>query len=71
MKTVRLRIDRMHCNGCTEIVRHLLTQEEGVLGCTVSLEEQMARVAIDPDRTGAERLAEALGRAGYPSAVAT
>jgi len=67
MKTVKLNVDRMHCAGCTEIVRHLLEREEGVQGCTVSLDDRQVRAAIDPDRTSGERLAEALSRAGYPA----
>lgn len=69
MKTVKLRVEGMHCSGCTEIVRHVLEQEEGVTGCSVSLDERQARVAIDPERTTSEQLAQALSRAGYPASL--
>ena len=67
MRVLRIRIDGMHCTGCTEIVRHVLGQEAGVQGCAVSLDERLARVAIDPDRTSGERLVAALDRAGFPA----
>lgn len=69
MQTVKLRIEGMHCNGCAEIVRHVLERQSGVQGCSVSHEHGEARVAIDASRITAERLAEAVGEAGYSARV--
>jgi copper chaperone CopZ len=69
MKKVKLSVEGMHCGGCTEIVRHLLEQEAGVRGCSVSLEDRQVRVAIDPERVTAGKLADVLTRAGYTAAV--
>lgn len=65
MQTVKLRIGGMHCAGCVEIVRHVLEREPGVKGCSVSLEEALARVAIEPGQSSAEQLRDAVSRAGY------
>lgn len=67
MKKVKLTVGNMHCAGCTEIVRHVLENEDGVQACTVSLDEHQARVAIDPQRTDTEQLVRVLGKAGYPA----
>ena len=70
MQTVRLTIEGMHCNGCAEIVRHVLEQQPGVKGCSVSHENGEAKVAVDTRQTTSERLAEAVQGAGYSARVA-
>ncbi|HEA53176.1 hypothetical protein LCGC14_1297370 [marine sediment metagenome] len=65
MKTTILSIDGMHCDGCVQVVQHLLEQQVGVNGCSVSLDSKQARIAHDADQVSAETLAEALRAAGY------
>lgn len=69
MRKVKLTVGNMHCQGCVEIVRHVLEREDGVVGCVVSLEEHEARLAIDPERTSTEHLAGVLSNAGYPASA--
>lgn len=71
MQTVRLTIEGMHCEGCAEIVRHVLEQQPGVKGCSVSHEYGEARVAVDTGQTSGERLAEAVKGAGYSARLVT
>lgn len=33
-----LTIDGMHCDGCVQTVQHLLEQQAGVKGCSVSMQ---------------------------------
>ena len=68
MKTTVLAIDGMHCNGCVQIIQHLLEQQAGVKGCSVSLDSKRARIAHDADRISAETLADAVRAAGYEAA---
>jgi copper chaperone CopZ len=65
MKTTVLTIDGMHCDGCVQIVQHLLEQQVGVKGCSVSLDLKQARIAHDADQVSAETLAEAVRAASY------
>ncbi|MFC3284930.1 MerR family transcriptional regulator [Litchfieldella rifensis] len=69
MQTVKLRIDGMHCDGCVEIVRHVLERQSGVLGCSVSHENSEARVAVDTTQVSSEQLAKAIEEAGYRARV--
>ncbi|QFT86695.1 Mercuric resistance operon regulatory protein [Halomonas sp. THAF12] len=69
MQTVRLTITGMHCNGCAEIIRHVLEQQPGVKGCSVSHENGEAKVAIDTGQISGERLAEAVRGAGYSARI--
>ncbi|RTR00177.1 MerR family transcriptional regulator [Halomonas nitroreducens] len=71
MQTVRLTIKGMHCDGCAEIVRHVLEQQPGVKGCSVSHENGEAKVAVDTSQTSGERLAEAVQGAGYSASLVT
>lgn len=65
MQTTTLTIDGMHCDGCVQIVQHVLEQTPGVKGATVSLDAQQARIAFDASQVSAQTLAEAINKAGY------
>ncbi|WIX32619.1 MerR family transcriptional regulator [Salinicola sp. JS01] len=69
MQTLRLAIEGMHCNGCAEIARHVLEQQPGVKGCSVSHENGEAKVAVDTTQTSAEQLADAVQGAGYSASL--
>ncbi|MES1927203.1 heavy-metal-associated domain-containing protein [Salinisphaera sp. T31B1] len=70
MQTATLTIDGMHCQGCVQIVQHVIEQQAGVKGCSVSLDPQQARVAHDADQVSAQTLAKAVQEAGYKATVA-
>ena len=70
MQTTTLTIDGMHCQGCVQIVQHVIKQQAGVKGCSVSLDPQQARVAHDADQVSAQTLAKAVQEAGYKATVA-
>ncbi|MHB8494625.1 MAG: MerR family DNA-binding protein [Casimicrobiaceae bacterium] len=65
MKQIVLRIEGMHCDGCAQVIEALLGREAGVQRATVSYAGREARVLIDPVATSADKLAAAIGRAGY------
>ncbi len=65
MKKLTLGIEGMHCGGCVEIVQHVIEQQDGIKGCTVSLEDRQARIAYDPERISADQIAQSVQGAGY------
>ncbi len=69
MKTTTLGIDGMHCQGCVQIVQHVLEQQAGVKGCSVSLDPQQARVAHNADQVSAQTLIKAVQDAGYTATI--
>jgi len=69
MQTTTLEIDGMHCQGCVQIVQNVLEQQDGVKGCSVSLEPQQARIAHDVDRVPAQTLAKVVQDAGYKATI--
>ncbi|PRE09370.1 heavy metal translocating P-type ATPase [Burkholderia multivorans] len=68
LHTIELRIDGMHCGGCTGRVQRALAGVPGVVDATVDLERQAAtitaRETVEP-----ARLVDAVGAAGYRATV--
>lgn len=65
MKSVALKIEGMHCDGCAETIKVLLEREPGVNTASVSFGSGEARVLYDPAALDDERLVAAVQRPGY------
>ncbi|WP_111748567.1 heavy-metal-associated domain-containing protein [Salinisphaera orenii] len=65
MQTTTLTVDGMHCNGCVQVVQHVLEQHAGVKGVTVTLASKQARIAHAADQVSTEALAASVREAGY------
>lgn len=65
MKTLVLTIEGMHCEGCAETIKALLSVEAGVKASTVSFQEGNARVLYDPAAVDEKKLAAAIEKGGY------
>lgn len=70
MQMTILKIDGMHCDGCAGRVERVLERESGVHEAHVSHAQGEARVHHDDRVTTADRLREAVERAGYGARVA-
>jgi copper chaperone CopZ len=65
LNTLVLSISGMHCDGCAETIKSLLSLEDGVATASVSYRDATARILYDPARTGPDNLAKAVERAGF------
>ncbi|MDE2392035.1 MAG: MerR family DNA-binding protein [Rhodospirillales bacterium] len=65
MKTQIFSIDGMHCEGCAETVRTLLSREPGVKAVEVSHAPGRARVLYDTAAVSDEQLTKTIERPGY------
>ena len=65
MKSVTLKIEGMHCDGCAETLGALLRRESGVNTAAVTFEKGEARILFDPASTDEERLIAAAERPGF------
>lgn len=65
MKTLVVTIEGMHCDGCAETIKALLTVETGVKAATVSYPDGRARVLYDPASADEKKLVAAIVRGGY------
>jgi copper chaperone CopZ len=64
MKTLTLRIEGMHCEGCARTAEALVTHKPGVHEVKVNDRGGEARLAVDPDRVRAGHLALLIAQAG-------
>ncbi len=69
LKTVKLTVSGMHCEGCVNRVTRFLKKERGVTACTVNLETGVAEVTFNPARATEKRLIAAVKKAGYKATV--
>ncbi len=65
MKSIEVKIEGMHCEGCAATIQALLSHEPGVKSASVSFSKGEASVLYDPKETDAARVAAAIRKAGY------
>lgn len=68
MKTVKLSVDGMHCEGCVSRVKSALDEVPGVTDVEVSLDRNEAEVTADVS-TSEESFVKAVEEAGYSASA--
>ena len=65
MKETNLKIEGMHCTGCSTRLEKILNNLEGVETAKVSLEEKKATIKYDETKINTENIKEAIEDAGF------
>lgn len=65
MKETNLKIEGMHCTGCSTRLEKVLNNLEGVETAKVSLEEKKATIKYDETKISLESIKEAIEDAGF------
>ena len=65
MKETNLKIEGMHCAGCSTRLEKVLNNLEGVETAKVSLEEKKATIKYDETKISLESIKEAIDDAGF------
>ena len=65
MKEVNLKIEGMHCAGCSTRLEKVLNNLEGVETAKVSLGEKKATIKYNEEETNIENIKEAIEDAGF------
>jgi copper chaperone CopZ len=65
MKSVTLKIEGMHCDGCAATIKSLVEKQPGVQAVMVSFEEGRARVLFDPQAISEAQLATVVEQPGF------
>lgn len=60
-----LKVEGMHCEGCTQRVTNVLERLNGVQTADVELENETARVEHTPTAPSVDEMKEAVEKAGY------
>lgn len=64
-RTVRIRVEGMHCGGCAGSVAKALRATEGVEEAEVSFEKGEAVVKYDEQKVTVEKLREVINKTGF------
>ena len=65
MKETNIKIEGMHCAGCSTRLERVLNNLEGVETAKVSLEEKRATIKYDETKISLESIKEAIEDAGF------
>lgn len=65
MKETNLKIEGMHCAGCSTRLEKILNNLEGVETAKVSLEEKKATIKYDETKINIENIKETIEDAGF------
>ena len=65
MKEINLKIEGMHCTGCSTRLEKVLNNLEGVETAKVILEEKKATIKYDETKISLESIKEAIEDAGF------
>jgi copper chaperone CopZ len=65
VKSVTLKIQGMHCDGCASTIQALVEREAGVKTAAVTFKSGEARILYDPAAISEDRLVAAVERPGY------
>ena len=65
MKETNLKIEGMHCAGCSTRLEKVLNNLEGVETAKVSLEEKKATIKYDETKISLEIIKETIEDAGF------
>ncbi len=65
MKNIEMKIEGMHCEGCSKRLTKVLSNIEGVNAVEVSLENKLAKIEYDEEVAKIEDFKEAIEDAGF------
>ena len=65
MKEIKLKIEGMHCTGCSSRLEKVLNNTDGVESATVSFEEKQATITYNESQTDIEQIKQAIQDAGF------
>jgi copper chaperone len=65
LKSVRFKIEGMHCDSCAKTIASVVGAEAGVRGVEVSFETGEARVLYEPAQTDEARIAAVMAKPGF------
>lgn len=65
MKEIKLKIEGMHCTGCSNRLEKVLNNIEGVTSAQVNFDEKSAIVNFDEGKVTIEEIKENIEDAGF------
>ena len=65
MKEIKLKIEGMHCTGCSTRLEKVLNNTDGVESATVSFEKKQAIITYNESQTDIEQIKQIIQDTGF------
>ena len=65
MKEIKLKIEGMHCTGCSSRLEKVLNNTDGVESATVSFEKKQAIITYNESQTDIEHIKQIIQDTGF------
>ncbi|CDD36704.1 copper-translocating P-type ATPase [Clostridium sp. CAG:356] len=65
MKEIKLKIEGMHCTGCSSRLEKVLNNTDGVESATVSFEKKQAIITYNESQTDIEQIKQIIQDTGF------
>ena len=65
MKEIKLKIEGMHCTGCSSRLEKVLNNTDGVESATVSFEKKQAIITYNDSQTDIEQIKQIIQDTGF------
>lgn len=65
MKEIKLNIEGMHCDGCSNRLERILNNLEGIEKAKVSLEEKIDTIEFNEEKITINKIKEEIKEAGF------
>ena len=65
MKEIKLKIEGMHCTGCSSRLENVLNNTDGVESAAVSFKEKQAIITYNESQTDIEQIKQVIIDAGF------
>lgn len=66
LKTVKFQLETLTCPSCIIKIEGVLNKEKGVENAKVLFYSSKVKISYDENKVSSERLAELIGKVGYP-----
>ena len=64
-KMLVMKINGMHCEGCTSSIKEALASLDGVTKVSISLEKKKATINFDDEKVSQEKLKKTITERGF------
>ena len=65
MKEIKLKIEGMHCAGCSNRLEKVLNNTDGIEKAEVNFEQKEATITYNESQTNIDKIKEAIQDAGF------
>ena len=65
MKDIKLKIEGMHCTGCSNRLEKVLNNTDGIEKAEVNFEQKEATITYNEEKIAEEQIKSKIGEAGF------